>query len=88
MHGYESAVERSSGQMPYASEENPNATVDIPRVEVMRAGSVALLCLIGARLVWIPYPEILPGSQVGPSDRRGSLRLPRRTARALGLLPR
>jgi hypothetical protein len=88
MPGHGRSLRIASREVGDPADENPNAAVEIPRVEVVRAGGLALLCLIGPRLVWIPYPDILPGSEVSPLARRGLLRLPRRVARTLGLLPR
>jgi hypothetical protein len=61
------------------------ATVEFKDVECILGSSMAVLCVIGNKQVWIPRTEIWRGSQIRDRGERGKLVIPRRLAMNLEL---
>ena len=54
-------------------------------VEVISATDLVVMCQVGERVVGVPPPQMLPGSDVSRAGDRGRLVLARATAVDLGL---
>ena len=60
--------------------------VEFKDVEVVATTYFTLRCLVGGRFVGVPFPKMLPGTDIARRGDRGRLILPRDVAEWLGLV--